>query len=80
MCIAFLCSFFCSPFKRKSVYNDIKLCHQIEVLTPECLSANNKLHEAFLNLQYTVLTISKLKQINNKSFYRLLIILSGDIS
>ena len=80
MCIVFLCSFFYSPFKHKSVYNDNKLCHQIEVFTPECLNANNKLHEAFLNPQYTVLTISKLKQINNKSFYRLLIILSGDIS
>ena len=71
---------FYSPFKHKSVYNDNKLCHQIEAFTPECLNANNKLHEAFLNPQYTVLTISKLKQINNKSFYRLLIILSGDIS
>ena len=80
MSIVFLCSFFYLPFKHKSVYNDIKLCHQVEVFTPEYLNANNKLHEAFLNLQYTVLTISKLKQINNKSFYRLLIVLSGDIS
>ena len=79
MCIVFLCSFFYSPFKHKSVYNDIKLCHQI-VFTPEYLNANNKLHEAFLNPQYTVLTVSKLKQINNKSFYCLLLILSGDIS
>ena len=79
MCITFLCSFFYSPFKHRSVYN-YKLSHQIEVFTPEYLNANNKLHEAFLNPQYTVLTISKLKQINNKSFYRLLIILSGDIS
>ena len=61
MCIVFLCSFFYSPFKHKSVYNDNKLCHQIEVFTPECLNANNKLHEAFLNPQYTVLTVSKVK-------------------
>ena len=79
MCIVFTCSFFYSPFKHKSVYKEIKLCHQVEVFTPEYLNAKNKLHEAFLNPQYTVLTISKLKQINNKSFYRLLIILSGDI-
>ena len=79
MCIAFLCSFFYSPFKHRSVYND-KLSHQIEVFTPEYLNANNKLHEAFLNPQYTVLTISELKQINNKLFYCLLIILSGGIS
>ena len=80
MCIVFLCSFFYSHFKHNIVYNEIKLCHQIEVFTPEYLNANNKLHEAFLNSQYTVLTISKLKQMNNKSFYHLLIILSGDIS
>ena len=72
--------FFYSPFKHNIVYNEVKLCHQIEVFTPEYLSANNKLHEAFLSSQFTVLTISKVKQINNKSFYRLLIILSGDIS
>ena len=80
MCIVFLRSIFYSPFKHKIVYNDIKLCHQIEVFTSEYLNTNNKLHEAFLNPQYTVPTISKLKQINSKSFYRLLIILSGDIS
>ena len=80
MCIVFLCSFLYSPFKHKSVYNDTKLCHQVEVFTLEYLNANNKLHEAFLTPQYTVLTILKLKQINNKSFYRLLIILLGDIS
>ena len=68
---------FYSPFKHKSVYSDIKLCHQIKVFTPEYLNTNNKRHEDFLN---TVIAISKLKQINNKSFYRLLIILSGDIS
>ena len=80
MCIVFLCSFFYSPFKQKIVYDDVKLCHQIEVFTSEYLNANNKLHEAFLSSQLTVLTILKLKQVNNKSFYCLLIILSGDIS
>ena len=49
MCIVFLCSFFHLPFKDKSIYNDIKLCHQVEVFTLEYLNANNKLHEAFLN-------------------------------
>ena len=76
MCIVFLCS----PFKHNIVYNDIKLCHQVEVFILEYLKANNKVHVAFLNSQYTVLTISKLKQINNKSFNHLLIILSCDIS
>ena len=45
MCIVFLCSFLYSPFKHKSVYNNIRLCHQVDVFTPEYLNANNKLHE-----------------------------------
>ena len=61
MCIVFLCSFFYLPFKHKILYNDVKLCHEIEVFTPEYLNANNKLHETFLGSQFTVLTISKLK-------------------
>ena len=61
MCIVFLCSFFYSPFKHKIVYNNMKLCHEIDVFTPKYLNANNKLHEAFLSSQFTFLTISKLK-------------------
>ena len=72
--------FFYLSFKRKIIYNDVKLCHQIEVFTPEYLDAKNKLHEASVSSQFILLTISKLKQINNKSFYRLLIIFLGEIS
>ena len=39
-----------------------------------------KLYHAFLSSQFTVFTISKPKQVNDKSFYCLLITLSGDIS
>ena len=60
MCIVFLCSFFYSPFKQKIVYDDVKLCHQIELFTSEYLNANNKLHEAFLSSQFTVFTILKI--------------------
>ena len=41
----------------------------------------NKLHETCLLSQFSFLTISKLKAINNdKPFYRLILILSGDIN
>ena len=60
MVIIFLCSFFCLSFKHKIVYSDLKLYHQIEVFTQKYLNANNKLHEAFLSPQFTVLTISNL--------------------
>ena len=78
--VAFLCLFFYLSFKHKIIYDDVKLCHQIEVFTPEYLNVKNKLHEASVSSQFILLTISKLKQINNKSFYRLLIILLGEIS
>ena len=69
---------FYSSFKQKIICNHAGSCHQTEVFTREYLNASNKLPEASLSYQFTVLTISKLKQINNKSFYRLLIIVSGD--
>ena len=75
-----LCSLFHLPVNQKFVYIDIILCHQIDVSTPEDLNAKNKLRGTFLSSQFTLLAISKLQQINNKSFYRLLIILSVDLS
>ena len=77
---SFLCSFSYLLVKHNFVYNDVKLCHQIDVFTPEYLNANNKFHKTFLSSRFTPLTISKLQQINNKSFYRLLITLSVDLS
>ena len=77
MCNVFIGSFFYLPFKHNIIYNGVKLYHQIEVFTPEYLNVNSNLHEAFLSSQFTVLTISKITQINNKSFYCLLIIHSG---
>ena len=41
---------------------------------------DNKIDEAFLSSQFIALTISKLKEINNKSFYHLIIIFSGSVS
>ena len=72
---SFLCSFLYLLVKHKFVCND----HQIDVFTPEYLNANNKLHKTFLSSRFTPSTISKLQQINSKSFYRLLIILSVDL-
>ena len=69
---------FYSSFKHKIICNHAESCHQTDVFTREYLNACNKLHEASLSYQFTVLNISKPKQINNKSFYRLLITLSGD--
>ena len=63
------------------VYNNVKLCNRLQFYSPDYIRTCNELHEACLLSQFFILTISKLKAVNNnKSFYHLTLILSGDIS
>ena len=63
------------------VYNNVKLCNCLQFYSPDYIRTCNELHEACLLYQFSILTISKLQAINNnKSFYHLVLILSGDIS
>ena len=63
------------------VYNNVKLCNNLQFYSPDCIRTCNELHKACLLSQFSILTISKLKVINdNKSFYCLIWILSGDLS
>ena len=63
------------------VYNKGKLCNRLQFYSPDFKRTCNERHEACLLSQFSILTISKLKAINNnKSFCRLILILSGDIS
>ena len=62
-------------------YNNFKLCNCLQFYSPDYIRTRNEPREACLLSQFSILTISKLKVINNsKSFYRLILILSGDIS
>ena len=57
------------------VYNNAKLCNRLQFNSSDYISTCNELHEAYLSSQFPILTISKLKAINNnKSFYRLILI------
>ena len=63
------------------VYNNVKLGNRLQFYSSDYISTCNELHETRLLSQFSIFTISKLKAINtNKSFYRLTLILSGDIS
>ena len=63
------------------VYNNVKLCNRSQFYSPDYIRTCSELHEACLLSQSSILTISKLKAINNnKSSHRLILILSGDIS
>ena len=63
------------------VYSNVKLCNRLQFYSSDYISTYNELHETCLLSQFSVLTISTLKTTNNnKSFYRLISILSGDIS
>ena len=54
---------------------------RLQFYSSDYVSTSNELHETYLLSQFFVLTISKLKAINkNKSFYCLILILSGNIS
>ena len=77
----FLSSKFCLSTYDDIVYNNVNLCNRLQFCSPDYIRTCNELHEACLLSQFSILTISKLKAINdNKSFYRLILILSGDIS
>ena len=72
--------FYLSTYGDK-VYNTVKLCNRLQIYSPDYIRTSNELHETSLLSQFSILTISKLKAINNnKSFCRLILILSGDIS
>ena len=63
------------------VYNNVKLCNRLQFSSSDYISTCNVLHETCLLSQFSILTISKHKAINNnKSFSRLILILSGDLS
>ena len=61
------------------VYNNVKLCNRLQFYSPDYIRTCNELHEACLLSQFCILTISKAIN-NDKSFYRLILILPGDIS
>ena len=62
-------------------FNNVELCNRLQFCSSDCISTCNELHETCMLSQFSILTISKLKAINNnKSLYRLILILSGDIS
>ena len=77
----FLSSKFYLPTYDDIVYNNVKLCSLLQFYSPVYIRTCNKLHEACFLSQFSNLTISKLKAINNnKYFYRLILLLSGGIS
>ena len=59
------------------VYNNIKPCDRLQFYNSNYISTCNELRETCLLSQFSFLTISKLKAINNNKY---LLILSGDIS
>ena len=79
--LVFLSSNFYLSTNYNIIYNNVKLCNRLQIYSPEYINTCNELHESCLLSQFSILAISKLKGVNNnKSFYRLIFILSGDIS
>ena len=58
----------------------LKACNQIQFFTLEFIYICHDLVSFHFSLLWKFYTISKFKRINNKSFHRILLILSDDIS
>ena len=78
--LVFLSSIFYLSTNYNIVYNNVKLCNRLQFYSPDYLNTCNELHQTCLLSQFSILTISKPKAINNKYFCHLILILSGNIS
>ena len=58
----------------------VKICNETQFFTPEYTTACVTLDDLCLNYSLKLFTISNSKRLNNKSFYCILLLLSGDIS
>ena len=58
----------------------VKICNETQFFTPEYTTACVTLDNLCLNYSLKLFTISNSKRLNNKSFYCILLLLSGDIS
>ena len=58
----------------------VKICNETQFFTPEYTTACVTLDNLCLNYSLKLFTISNSKRLNNKSFYCILLPLSGDIS
>ena len=58
----------------------VKICNETQFFTPEYTTACVTLDKLCLNYSLKLFTISNSKRLNNKSFYCILLLLSGDIS
>ena len=78
---AFFSSNFYLSTNGNIVYSNVKLCNRLQFDSRDYKSTSNELHQTILLSQCSILTIPKFKAIsNNKSFYLLILIVSGDIS
>ena len=58
----------------------VKVCNEIHFFTPQYIWAYVALDNFCLNYSFNMFTTSNIKQLNNKPFYCILLLLSGDIS
>ena len=58
----------------------VKICNETQFFTPEYTTACVTLDNLCLNYSLKLFTISNSKRLNSKSFYCILLLLSGDIS
>ena len=79
MVFVFIQSYLSSPSLGR-MCTKVKTCKQTQFFTPEYIPTCDALDNFCFNYQFKILTISNINWLNNKSFYRILLLLSGDVS
>ena len=79
MGFVFIQSYLNSPSVER-MCTKVKVCNQIQFFTPEYIRACVALDNFHLNYLFRIFTTSNIKELNNDSFYCILLLLSGDIT
>ena len=79
MGFVFIQSYLNSPSVER-MCTKVKVCNQIQFFTPEYIRACVAFNNFCLNYLFKISIISIIKRLNSNSFYRILLLVSGDIS
>ena len=68
------------PYRSANFNRTLKTCPKNEFFTIETIRFTNKINELFLETNFKLFSLSKMRNKNNHLYLKMLLILSGDVS
>ena len=68
------------PYRSANFNRSLKTCPKNEFFTIETVPITNEINELFLETNFKLFSVSKMKNKNNYLYFKMLLILSGDIN